>query len=171
MSTLTIHQKGFTLIELLLYMIIVSTLLLAVTSFYIGASGARIKNQSISEVNGQGTFMMNAIMQTVRNASAVTAPALGVSGASLTLTVPTGALSPTIYALSGTTLTVKEGAAAAVALSSPDVQVSNLVVRNLSSAAGVGNVQVIFTVTRTNNSGRNEYNYQKTFTSSGAIGW
>jgi prepilin-type N-terminal cleavage/methylation domain-containing protein len=171
MTYVSIHQKGFTLIELLLYMVIVSTLLLAVTSFYISASSARTKNQSISEVNSQGIFIMNSITQTVRSATAVTTPAFGASGTSLTLSVPTAALSPTIYTLTGSTLTIKEGSSAEVALNSPDVQVSNVTIKNLSSKSGVGNVQIIFTLTRTNNSGRNEYDYQKTFTSTASQAW
>jgi len=164
-------QKGFTLIELLLYMVIVSTLLFAVTSFYISASSARTKNQSISEVNGQGIFIMNTITYTVRNATAITVPSFGASGTSLTLNVPTAALSPTIYVLTGSTLTVKKGTSAEVTLNSDDVQVSNFIVHNLSSSSGVGNVQVTFTLTRTNNSGRNEYDYQKTFTGTASQAW
>jgi Tfp pilus assembly protein PilE len=97
-----IRQAGYTLIELLLYVSIVGSLLIAVTYFFSTAAESRIKNQSIAEVNDQGVAIMDNILQNVRNATSITAPATGASGQSLTLVVPTAPLSPTIYSLSGT---------------------------------------------------------------------
>jgi prepilin-type N-terminal cleavage/methylation domain-containing protein len=94
-------QRGFTLIELLLYVSIVSSLLLAITGFFTFTLESRIKNQSITEVNQQGALIMDHITQTIRNATAITSPAVGSTGSSLTLTVPTAGLSPTIFDVSG----------------------------------------------------------------------
>jgi hypothetical protein len=114
---------------------------------------------------------MDNITQTIRNATSITTPAAAGSGASLTLVVPTGTLSPTIFSLNGTALQVKEGTGANVALTSSDVQISNLTFKNLTRSGTSGIVQVSFTVTRVNSGGRNELDYQKTFTSSAEIGW
>lgn len=102
---MTIHshfsqQKGFTLIELLLYISIVGSLLITLSLFFASAGDARIKNQSISEVNQQGALVMEQITQAIRNADAITAPSAGATGTSLSLTVPTAGLSPTIFSLS-----------------------------------------------------------------------
>lgn len=94
-------QGGFTLIELLLYVAIVGTLLITVTGFFALTADSRIKNQSISEVNQQGTAVMETITQAIRNASAITAPATGTSSASLTLAMPTAGINPTIFNMSG----------------------------------------------------------------------
>jgi Tfp pilus assembly protein PilW len=162
-------QSGYTLIELLLYVVIVGSLLTATSLFFSAATSARIKSQSVSEVEQQGTFAMQYMARTIRNASAVTAPAIGASANQLTTTVPTANLSPTIFSLSGTTLQVKEGAAAAVPLTSGDVQVTSLTFKNLSRSATAEVVQISMTLIRTNTAGRNEYDYSKTFTTSAAV--
>jgi type II secretory pathway pseudopilin PulG len=164
-------QGGYTLIELLLYVTILGSLLTAVVLFFTLMTDANTKNQSMAEVNDQGIAVMDQITQTIRNATSITAPAAAGSGASLTLVVPTGSLSPTVYSLSGTTLQIKEGAAAAVALTSNDVQVTNLTFANLTRSGTKGLVQVSFRMSRVNTSGRNEYDYQKTFTSSAEVNW
>ncbi len=167
----TRKNAGYTLIELLVYVAILGMLLSSVTVFFVMVTEARVKNQSISEVNDQGAAAMEYIAQTIRNATSISSPAAGASGASLTLVVPTGSLSPTIFSLSGTTLQVKEGAATAVALTSSDLEVTSLTFTNLTRSGTSGIVQVSFTARRANPNNRNQYDYQKTFTSSAEVGW
>jgi prepilin-type N-terminal cleavage/methylation domain-containing protein len=167
----TIKQKGYTLIELLLYVVIVGVLLTTVTAFYGLALDARVKNQSISEVDQQGALAMELMTQTIRNASGITTPAAGASGNSLTITVPTGAFSPTIFNLTGTTLQIKEGAATAIPLTNSKVEVTSLIFRNLSRPSTPGLVQISMTLARVNPTDRNVYEYEKTFTTSAALRW
>lgn len=162
-------QSGYTLIELLLYVSIVGSLLIALSMFFATAADARVKGQTISEVNQQGMAAMEYITETIRNADSITAPAAAGTAASLTLAVPTAALSPTIFDLSGTVLEVKEGTAAYVPLTTSDLQVTSLTFKNLTRSGTAGVVQVSFTVNRTNPSNKNEYDYQKTFVTSAAL--
>jgi len=164
-------QTGFTLIELLLYVAIVGTILLSLTSFFGVVIDARAKNKTVSEINQQGTAAMEDILQTIRTATSITTPAAAGSGASLTLVVPTASLSPTIFNLSGTTLQIKEGAAATVSLTSPDVLVTSITFKNLTRAGTNGIVQVSMTLAYTNPSNRNEYDYQRTFIGSAEVRW
>lgn len=171
-TTSVYRQKGYTLIELLLYISIVGVLLAGVSVFFGTATDARVKNQSVAEVEQQGLAAMEYILQTIRNADAITAPATGATTSSLTVTVPTAALSPTIFSLSGGTpnaLQVKEGAAAQIPLTNSLVQVSGLTFKNLSRASTPGVVQISFTIDRVNAANRNQYDYQKTFTATMAI--
>ena len=163
------NQKGYTLIELLLYVAIAGSLLLAVTLFMGLSTDARVKNQSIAEVNQQGVAAMNLITQTVRNADSITSPAAAATGAQLTVSVPTASLSPTVFSLSGTTMQIKEGTAAAIPITNNKVEISSLTVKNLTRASTPGTVQISFIVSRVNSTGRNEYSYQKTFTSTASI--
>ena len=101
------RQQGYTLIELLLYVAIMGALLTTVTFFFGTVISARVKDQTVLEVNDQGTALMSYITQTIRNATSISIPTIGTSGPSLTLVVPTGSLSPTIFDLSGTTLGFK----------------------------------------------------------------
>lgn len=164
------RQSGYTLIELLLYVVIVGVLLTSVVSFFGMVTESRVKNQTIAEVDQQGTAVMDYITQTIRNASSISTPAAGAAAASLTLVVPTGGLSPTVFSLSGTTLQVKEGAAAAIALTNGRVEISGLSFKNLTRSGTNGIVQVSFVLSHINPSNQTTFNYQKTFTSSAEIG-
>ena len=162
-------QKGYTLIELLLYVSIVGTLLTTIVLFFGVATDARLKNQAISEVNQQGQFAMDVITAALRDADGITTPAAAASGASATVTNSVAALNPTIINLSGTSLQIKEGAAAAVALTGSKVEVSNLTFRNLTRAGTPGSIQVSFTLARANDTGRAGLDYQQTFTTTVSI--
>ncbi len=164
-------SNGYTLIELLLYVAIVGSLLTAISFYFSLALEARVKNQTISEVDQQGTFLMDTITQTIRNATSITTPAAAGSGTTLTLVVPTGGLSPTTFNLSGDTLQITESGGAAVALSNGNIQISSLTFKNLTRASTPGVVQISFIVSRTNPLSRNMYDYQKTFTSSAEVAW
>jgi Tfp pilus assembly protein PilW len=157
---------GLTLVETVIYIVLAGTLILALSAFYVASTTARVKNQSINEVNEQGEYAMSQIVQTARNATAIVTPVAAASGSSLSLTVPTASLAPTLFSLSGTALQIKEGAAAAVNLTNANVQASNLTFTNLSRNGTNGVVRISFTLTRTKNVDRNEYDYQKTFTTS-----
>src|SRR3989338_5584522 len=78
---------GFTLIELLLYISIAGAILLATSIFLSLLLQARIKNQTIAEVDQQGLQVMQLITQTARNAEALIALPLGTISSSLTLDV------------------------------------------------------------------------------------
>lgn len=160
------NTDGYTLIELLLYMAIIAILLTAVAVFFGMSVDSRVKNQSISEVNSQGAFVLDYMTQTVRNASAITSPAVSTPGTTLTVTVPTAALSPTIFSVVSGVLQVKEGTGTAVALTNSKVQVTSLTVTNLTKTGTSGIVQISFVITRINTASRNEYDYQRTFTTS-----
>jgi type II secretory pathway pseudopilin PulG len=100
------RQAGYTLIELLLYVVLVGALLTSVTYFFGTVVDARVKNQTILEVNDQGMAIMDSMTQTIRNATSVTSPTIGTSAASLTLAVPTGVLSPTVFSSTGGASTI-----------------------------------------------------------------
>jgi Tfp pilus assembly protein PilW len=171
LAYITRSAAGFTLIEMLLYVALVSMLLIAITGFFGLSADARVKNQTIAEVDQQGTQVMDYITQTIRNASSISAPAIGTSASSLTAVVPTASLSPTVISLNGTALQTVEGSASAVPLTSSRVQVSSLTFKNLARSGTNANLQISFVITRTNPNSRNEYEYSKTFTSTAALQW
>lgn len=129
------------------------------------AMSTRVKAQVISEVDQQGLAAMERITQVIRSADSISAPTAGASAASMTLVVPTPALSPTIFDVAASALRIQEGAAAAVAITSSDVVVTGTNFRNLSRSGTPGTVQVSFTISYNNPGGQSHYSYQKTFTS------
>lgn len=160
------RQSGYTLIELLLYVGLVGMLLGAATMFFGISTEARIKNQTVTEVNEQGAFVLDYIARTVRTSSSISTPTAGSSGNQLTVVVPTASLSPTVFSVSGGVLQVKEGTGTAVALTNSKVQVTSLAATNVTRSGTSGIVRISVTLARLNNAGRNEYDYTRTFTSS-----
>ena len=109
-------QKGFTLVELLLYIGIAAVILLVSSLFLTTFLEARVKNQTISEVEQQGLLAIKAMTQSIRNAESITSPTLGGSGSTLTLEFTDSGLDPTVFSLSSGVLYITEGASSAVAL-------------------------------------------------------
>jgi len=154
-------KKGFTLIEVLLYVSIGGILIFLLANLIFMTMESRVKGQVINEVDGQGIQVMQLITQTIRNADSITSPTIGASGSSLSLNV-TGA-NPTIFLLSGNKIVISESGGANVDLTSSRIIASNVIFYNVSRPATSGSIKIQFTLTHVNNTGRNEYNYSKTF--------
>ncbi len=131
-------RKGFTLIELLLYVAIVGAIVFSIAGFLSLLMQSRVKNQTIAEVEQQGTAVMQIITQSGRNATSVNfTNAFDISGG-----------------------VIRENS---VALTNSRVVASGLTFQNLSRAGTPGTTRIQFTLTHINPEGRNEYNYSKTF--------
>lgn len=162
-------QKGFTLIELLLYVGIASSILLSSTIFLQTLLESRVKNQTIAEVEQQGLQVMQIITQTIRNAENITSPAISTSGTSLTLDVVNASDDPTVFDLSSGAIRITEGIGSPIPLTNSRVAVSSLTFDNLSRASTPGVVRVSFTISYINSSGREEYDFSKTFYASATL--
>ncbi len=168
-STSARLSGGFTLIELLLYIAVSSAILLASSVFLATMLGARVKSQSISEVEAQGAQAMETILQTVRNASSVVSPATSTTAASLSLATYSGATNPTVFDVSGGALRITEGVGSPVALTSPLVSVASFSAANVSRSGTPGTLRISFTLTYVHQSGRNEYAVTRTFIGSASL--
>lgn len=160
-------QRGFTLLELLLYVAISAIIMSGIVTLLILLMNSRVKNQTVTEVESQGAFIMQELGASIRNSAAITAPAAGASATSLTLDTRDDTKDPVIYSLTSGVVSVTEGSGpkpTVTPLNSSAVTVSGLSFQNLSLAGTTSQViRVTFTVTYTNPSGRDEYNYSKTF--------
>ncbi|PJE77100.1 hypothetical protein COV05_00625 [Candidatus Uhrbacteria bacterium CG10_big_fil_rev_8_21_14_0_10_48_16] len=162
-------KKGFTLIELVLYVGIASGILLVSTLFLQTLLESRVKNQTIAEVEQQGLQVMHLIAQTVRNAENITSPTIGGSAGSLTLDVVNIVDDPTVFYVSGDSIQMTEGAGSTIALTNSHVAASALTFQNLSRPDTPGIVRVSFILTHVNSSGRQEYEFSKTFYASASL--
>ena len=160
-------HKGFTLVELILYVGISSFLLFSLAAFFPLLISARVKNQTINEVNHGGIQAMQIITQTIRNAKSISTPSLGNSSSSLSVITMDSNLSPTLFDLAGGALRIKEGTGSYLSITNSKVIASSLLFKNTSaSSTGGGSIDVSFTISRINSSGSNEYELSKTFNSS-----
>ncbi len=162
LRTMKNDQKGFTLIELLLYISVASIIVFTTASLLRFTLESRVKNQTIAEVEQEGAQVMQLITQTIRNGTAINSPTIGNSAASLSV-------DSTVFDLSSGAVRIKEGAGAAINLTSSKVTVSNLNFKNLSREGTPNIIRISFTVTYINSSGRNEYDFTKTFYGSAGL--
>ena len=162
-------QKGFTLIELLLYLGLAAVLLLAVSIFLAILLESRIKNQTVAEVEQAGSMAMNLTTSTIRNAEGINSPAPGASAGSLSVDAFGTINDPTVFSLASNVLNITEAAGSAQALTSSKISTSALNFQNLSRPGTPGVIRVQYTLTYINPSGKNEYNYSKTFYGSASL--
>lgn len=162
-------RAGFTLIETLLYVSISAVLLLAVSGLVHTVLSSRVKSQTVAEVELQGAQVMQALTQAVRNAKSITAPGAGLSADILTLLPADAADDPVVFDVSDFALRIAEGGGSPVSLTSSRVAVSDVVFENFTSADTPGTVRIRFTLSRNNDTDRNEYEYSQSFYGSATI--
>lgn len=162
-------KSGFTLVEILLYVSIISVMLTVLSVFMFSVLQSRTKFQTISEVDQQGIQVAQIITQTIRNAKSITVPAQGVSGSSLTLGFDDSAKNPTVFNSNGVNIQIKEGINSIFPLANAKITISGLSFANVSKTNTPGIVKFQFTLTYVNPSGRNEYDYSKTFFGSASL--
>jgi Tfp pilus assembly protein PilW len=163
------NYSGFTLVEVLLYLAVAILILATATIFFFTILQSRVKNQTVAEVEAQGSALLHTITQTIRNSSGINSPSQGGSGSSLSIVSSDPAKDPTVFDVQSGVARITEGVSSAVALTNSRVSLSGLTFQNLSRTGTAGTVRVQFTLTHTNSSGRNEYNYTKTFYASGSL--
>lgn len=138
-------KNGFTLIELLLYVSLSAIVLVVIVMFVSSLLEARVRNQTIATVDGEGNRAVSLITQTVRNSIAINSPSIGTESAMLSLNTGVGGNDPTVFSLVSGAIMMTEGANTPVALTSNLVVISNLNFRNLSRPGTPGNVDITFT--------------------------
>lgn len=162
-------NRGFTLIELLLYTVLIGLVVMATAVLLSVLQKQRVRSQVIMEVEDQGVAAMQIITQIIRNSTAINSPAAGATGTSVSVNVPTGSLSPTVFAVSSGQLTMTEGVNPMVNLTSSKVTVSSVSFSNLTRAGSFGTARIVYTVSYNNPDGIPEYTYSKTFTSDASL--
>lgn len=163
------NTSGFTLIELLLYLGIAAIMLTIISVFLSTLFRARIKNQTISEVEQQGQQVLDIITQTIRSAETINSPLAGSSASLLSLDVIDLNDDPTVFDATGGVIRITEGAGSPLPLTNNRAVSTSLTFSNLSRINTPGTVRIQFTLTHINPEGRNEYTYTKTFYASASL--
>ncbi|MFZ6036179.1 MAG: PilW family protein [Patescibacteria group bacterium] len=154
--------RGFTLLELLVYIGIAGIVVAGVSSLLFMTLTARIRTESISEVEQQGVHVLRVMTQAVRSATTLQAPASG-TGQVLTIDVADAALSPTTFSVVDGTLMITQGAGSSVALTSRQVAVDTFSVTSVTTPGSPGAVRIVLQLSRRNAGGQYAYSYEQTF--------
>lgn len=161
-------QGGFTYIELLIYMVICTIMLNTLVPFAWNVIETGAKSATQQELSSNARFASEIIKYEIRNASGfnVGTSVFGTNPGTLSLIDFTAGNNPTIFNVASGKLMMKQGAGAAVQITSNDVTVTNLTFTNYTSGAISENIQFLLTLTSNTTSTRQEY--QGTITLQGA---
>jgi len=146
-------NNGISLVETIIYVAIFSMIVTTFVSFSSSMTSSRLHNQMMLEINDQGSSAMKTITQAIRNASAVTSPTIGSSDSSLTLSMYSSPINPTVFSFSSGVLYITEGAGSQIVLTNSKVVVSNLTFSNFSRASTRDIIKISFTLTSANSGG------------------
>jgi Tfp pilus assembly protein PilW len=163
-----INHHGTTLVEVMLYMAIAISVLTIVSFMFVGILQARVKNQSILEVEEQGYQAMQYMTQVIRNSEGINNISAGESAIMLEVNTLDDAVDPTILSLSSDTLQMTEGGGDAIDLHNSQVKTTEVIFKNLTSN-NFPLIRIELTLERNNPTGRNEYEYSQTFYGSALI--
>jgi prepilin-type N-terminal cleavage/methylation domain-containing protein len=156
-------QKGFTLIETLIYLAIVGGAVSGFVLFSLGVGDSRSKNYVVQEVHGNTRTALGIISQRLRAAEAVNTASstFGTDPGVLSLQMSDAAKNPTVIDLTADNgvLQVTEGASSSVAITSDEVNITNLVFTNLTASSTRENIRVEITAEYNNPSGDVEFTY------------
>ena len=166
-------EKGFTLIEMIIYMGIVSGVVISMIYFSLTIASSRNKAHVAQEVQSNGRTVLDILNQRIRSSTGLnsTSSTFDTHPGVLSLFMSDGSKSPTVFDISGNTLRITEGSAAAVPITSDEVKVTNLVFTNLTSATTSAreNVRIQMTIEFDNPSGDVRFNYTQSWQSAGSL--
>lgn len=161
------EHKGFTLLEIVIYLAIVGVILSTLSLFLLQLLRVREKTNAISEVMASALLIENRLSEAVRHANDVdeAQSVFGSDPGILTLTMVDVARNPMVFSITADDgqMQVSQAGADPIAITPPDVRVTNLVFTNLTSPTDVGIIQVQFTVEATSSSGEKTFSYDQTF--------
>jgi len=123
-------RRGSTIIETLLYVAMLATITATLMTFLVNILRREAKIVTIMEVNQNARFALEKMDATIRNAKDATMPTDGGgTGSTLSLTMPDTTV--VSFQVTNGVLTMKQGAAAAVPITSAGVKVASLTFTNL----------------------------------------
>jgi type II secretory pathway pseudopilin PulG len=159
---------GFTLIEVILYIGIFSLIIGGIVSLAFLSTAARSQNQTRADLNYQGQAVMASITQSIKNATAVTAPTPGNSGSSLSLNIADPLVDPTLFTIHSyagyDALQIHEGSPATTNdLTNSRVSISHLTFTNMSVGTTSGSILIKFDLTYNNPLNRREFDNTQSF--------
>jgi hypothetical protein len=120
------------------------------------------KARSMQEVQNNANFIIEKIIKTVRQANDIdlTASIFETTPGKLGLTMANSAENPTVFYVDPTdnSLRIKQGETVAQKLSSSEIEITNLVFRNLSTAKSQPNIKINLEVTYKNPNNLSDFN-------------
>lgn len=151
------NSAGFTIIELLVYLALFAIIMGGAISAAFSVVEANARNSTLALLQGEGDFLLGKIGWVVSGAQAITAPAVGTPGNTLSVAKwDTTIGNPLVVTVQGTDLTLSRQGNPAKILNNSNVLVSNVQFSHINASGdGIDPEQVVvsFTLTSHTNSG------------------
>lgn len=142
------HRQGMSLIEVIIFVALFGFTISILFPILFISTQNRYLQQTVAVVEQNGTQIANTVTFQLRHAEKILDPPLGRTGAVLALQTGSGATNPTIIGVeSGTLIIIRKTTKERI--SSPQVAITNFVVRNTSINASRQSVYIRFSATRT----------------------
>ncbi len=144
-------NHGTSLLEFLIYIALFGVILVAVTRFSLDFLSASAKASAMEQVQRNGRFALDRVALEVREAAsvAVASSDFGINPGTLTLSTGYASTDPTVIAISGGALTIKQGSGPVLPLTDSKVTVSNFTLENLAPNPRTQVVRLLLTITST----------------------
>lgn len=159
--------KGFTLIETLIYIAVIGLVVSSFVVFSVSVSQSGNKTFVTQEVHANARHALDIMSGRIRASTGVNTEAstFGSDPGVLSLSMAASGSNPTVLSLSGDdgVLQITEGVGSAVALTSDEVKVTNLVFTNLTPTGARESIRIQMTVAYNNAGSDVEYSYSKSF--------
>ncbi len=136
------NNKAFTLIETLIYIAILGIVISGFIVFAFSISDSRNKNYVVQEVQANARTALNLISQNILKSNGVN----NINDSILELSMSDSGDDPTIINLNNNILYIKQGSADAVAVTSNEVKITNLVFTDLTSTSDKENIKIELTM-------------------------
>ena len=141
-------RPGMTLVELLIFLALLGIVVGVIFPVIFTAVENRLLQQTIAVVEQNGVQLLQTMGQKIRDAERVLDPPMGSTGSVLALQTGSGSATPTIIAVqSGSVVLIRF--ATQLTISSSEVYVDNLLVRNTSISSKRQSVHISFDISRT----------------------
>ena len=151
---------GYSIVETVLYVGMLSVFIVLLTGIFISTLDIKLESESISDIQQDGRYIIAKLAYDINRAQSIEAPALGVTGNSLNITVNGTAES---FSLSGSKLQITKNSSTDD-LSGYNSLISNLTFQRLGNPNGKNNIKISFTITSLSQrtSGSESKTYQTT---------
>ena len=134
-------KRGMTLIELLLYTALLSIILTILYQLFIISSFQRINEVVEDELYINARIIMRELNQSVKNATAITVPAMGASGSTLSLSG-----GQIVYSVNAQGVFIKTEGAATTDVGNGEALVESIAFYQLGPSTATPTVKVVFTL-------------------------
>jgi len=159
-------KSGFTLVETMLYIGLTLIMITLLSGIGFNIQDTKAKAQALNEVSYNAALLQETIDRVLEKAVSVNVPTLQATSATLSLSMASTTLDPTVFREVDGRLTLKQGVGATTTLSTESVRIENLLFTNTSKDGSRHNIRTESVIASYNPNNQARHSVRETFFSS-----